>query len=87
MWVYSIDNGCSNSPIFIIFTTNFWISNYFYTNNISGLQLHGQGFSPVCKVHGKLDYYAVKQLNHIDYIDMDHYYNTAVWIQLKEVKK
>ena len=35
-------------------------------------------FSPVCKVHGKLDYYAVKQLNHIDYIDMDHYYNTAV---------
>ena len=35
-------------------------------------------FSPVCKVHGKLDYYAVKQLNHIDYINMDHYYNTVV---------
>ena len=37
-----------------------------------------QGFSPVCQVSSILDYYAVKQLNHIDYIDMDHYYNTAV---------
>ena len=29
---------------------------------ISSLQLHGQGFSPVCKVRGILDYYAVKSL-------------------------
>ena len=47
---------------------------------ISSLQLHGQGFSPVCKVRGILDYYAVKQLNHIDYIDMDHYYNNFNFI-------
>ena len=42
---------------------------------ISSLQLHGQGFSPVCQVRAILDYYAVKKLNHIDYIDKDHYYN------------
>ena len=45
---------------------------------ISSLQLHGQGFSPVCKLFGLLDYYAVKKLNHIDYIDMDHYYNNFI---------
>ena len=40
---------------------------------IGSLQLHGQGFSPVCKLYGLLDDYAVKKLYHIDYIDMDHF--------------
>ena len=40
---------------------------------IGSLQLHGQGFSPVCKQYGLLDYYAMKKLYHIYYIDMDHF--------------
>ena len=42
---------------------------------ISSLQLHVQGFSPVCQVSSILDYYAVKNLHHIDYIDKDNSYN------------
>ena len=46
---------------------------------ISSLQLHVQGFSPVCQVSSILDYYAVKNLHHIDYIDKDNSYNNFTY--------